>query len=563
MILKTTPKLCALILIVISLSGCQINKHATLNTATIDQLAEVSEASADQEIAPENQIPEYLPGALRVDPAADLVANPTTFGKFKGRATRQLKDFYTLDDRRCHGFLEPKPALVFNKPGTSNPYKITAHGDIDVLFVEFSDREILCQRRLEDGQDPVIEISDSRGRAYKIYGGRFKKRAPTDFSLTFENLGQPLNVNWLDAEVPALTIDSDLTPPKFHEINLAGAQNSTRSAAHGNDSCSATPGRFTYALVPEIRIDIKQTAAVTLGVRSVNPVHMTLVGPIPEDRRDIPTRCLANATETLELEAGTYYIRLGFPADAASLNENINFFVHGAATALDPLTHFENTPANLHVNARALSLHYPFLDANVLLTNDSVGSQLFSTAPPSLYVVATEDITSQQGASIFQGETRPEDTLLKDNRPTELPKKDELLLLLNPQNVVLAADGSIFVIPENLLKPAEQADVITLPTTARNPQTFFRNALLLADDSDQGRLEQYTQRQERYQQCVTKTASDTHAPDSAHVTKTCGLTRLTDENNRLWRQLEDNRTVRRNDALKIVRTRLADLVLVK
>ncbi len=561
MLVKFAPKQCLLLLIVLSLTGCQINKHTTRVSDKAVEAPEVSEVSADQEIDPEDAIPEYVPGALRVDPATDLAANPATFGKFKGRATRQLKSFYNLDNLKCTGFLEPKPALVFNEPGTTDSFKITAHGEIDVLFVEFSDRETLCQRRLEDGQDPVIELPDTRGRAYKVYGGRFKKRAPTDFALTFENLGAPLNVNWLDADVPTLTVDSDLTPPRLLEINVLNAPETTRSAAHGNDSCSKTPGQFTYELVPEIRVDIQQHAAITMGVRSQTPVHMTLVGPIPDDRRNIPMRCLPSTTETIELDAGTYYIRLGLPKDAA--NTDVNFFVHGAAAAIDPLTHFENTPANLPVSARPLSQHYPFLNANVLLTNDSLGYQIFSTAPPSLYVVAAEDILANQSASVFYGEARADDKLLDDGRSPEFPKKDELLLRLNADNVVLAADGSLFIIPENLLKPAEQADVITLPTTTRNTQTYFRHALLLADDSDQGRLEQYTQRQERYQQCVTKTASDKHTPDSEHVTKTCGLARLTAENERMWRQLEDTRTLRRDDALKNIRARLADLVLVK
>ncbi len=556
MTIKPTLKLCALLLITLSLSGCQINKYAT-------RVSEAPEIPAEQEINPEDKFPEYVPGAFHVNPAADLATNPAFFGKFKGTATRQLKSFYDLDDQKCHGFLEPKPALVFDEPGTSDAYKITANGEIDILFVEFSDREVLCQRRLEDGQDPAIELANSRGRAYKIYGGRFKKHAATDFALTFENLGQPLNVNWLDVKVPTLTIDSDLTPPKFLEIKTTGPQSGTRSPAHGNDTCSTTPGKFTYELVPEIRIEVKQPAVITLGVRSNDSVHMTLVGPIPDDRREIPTRCFATHTETLELEAGTYYIRLGFPKDAANVNENINFFVHGAAAALDPLTHFEKTPSNLPVSARALSLHYPFLNATLLLANDTLKYQLFTTVPPSLYVVATQDFSLDQAAPTASGEQLTNDKSTEARLASESLKKDELLLLINGENLVIAADGSMFVIPQEYLKPAEQADAILLPTTARSTKVALKSALILADESDQGIIEQYKQRQERYNQCVTKTVSNTNADDSDHVKKTCGYARLNDENLRFEGQLETSRTQRRNEALNNLRARLADLVLVK
>ncbi len=576
--------LCLLFLITTTTAACQINKHTTHHdthaaastTSSPTQSAQpgdVTSAATTTDVASENttadapQAAEYLTRPLRLTPTTDLTQNPTQLGKFKGNATRHLARFYDLDYRQCHGYIDPAPALILNTSNASDPYRITAHGDIDVLFIEFQDREVLCQRRSADGKDPVIELPNPHGRTYRVYAGRFKKLAPVDYSLTFENLAKPVNVDWIDASITPLQIDNDLTAPQLITTHLPASSEFTetdRSPVHGDTSCLANPGNLHYALKPDIRLDVQQSTNVTLGIRTPERAHMTLIGPVPADRRNIPTHCLPTHTETRTLEAGTYFIRIGHIPDAAPTA--VHFFAHGANAGLDPLTHFTrsatNTPS-LSTHARTLSMHYPFLSADLLLTNDAIRQQLFASVAPSLYVVATQDITPDLPVAIFHGPRQDDDTLLEDGRSPEFPRKDELLLLLNEHNIVLAADGSLFTIPAEYLKPAEQADVITLPATVRNTRTFFRHALKLADDSDQGRLEQHTQRQQRYQQCVDKNASDKNPPESPHIARICGLDRLTTENQRFWRQLEDSRTSRRNQALQNIRTHLADLVLVK
>ncbi|MBA2661085.1 MAG: hypothetical protein H0U74_02225 [Bradymonadaceae bacterium] len=576
----TTASIVALVaLVATSALACQVHKH----TVPQPPVVEIPQAPIEgEEEDAVDQGPIYLSTAMRVQSDVELAANPAHFGQFKGRTDLLLRRDYGINRNTCDGYIARRPAMVVDAPNGYEHLKITAHGDVDVLFVEFSNREYLCTIRRPGGQDPAIETRNWPKGPYRIYVGHREQLKEIDYSLTFENLSKPITVDWLDASLPTITIDSDMSKPSFVPVNLAGEPNADRDAQHGDHSCASHSGPMKYLLTPDVRLDVRQQAVVTLGIRANAPAMMTLIGPVPSDRRNIPVQCLPSWNESLDLAPGTYFVRVGVDPDKAP--STLNFFAHGAAAGLDPLATFPNVPEGRPVAERMLTLHYPFLKTNDLLTDDRIRQQLFVNAPSSLYVVARENLGSNSPATVFLGSPVPGDHILDDGRAFEFPVKDELLLMLNEENLVLAADGSLFVIDSKHLKPAQQADAIALPPAARNSQSYFRHAMTLAGTDDQGRIEQHAQRHDRYKQCADgimvriQPQIETLNKDAAanrdqieritteaeqRAQRNCGLVRLEEEDRRMWRQLEDSRTRRRTDALQQVRARLADLVLVK
>ncbi|MFU8807213.1 MAG: hypothetical protein ACNA8W_25615, partial [Bradymonadaceae bacterium] len=414
----------ALLFVGSGILGCQISEHAT----QAYEQAPVEEATQAE--------PEGEP-AINIRPGQTVsfhdgtIPNPARLGPYSDSVDWLLRRNYTVDRRNCDGFVSKRPTAVFDAPNGIQHLRISADGNAQVLFVELPGRDHRCAVIPSATGALTLEGRNWPPGQYRIHVGGPTRLEPVNYHLTLEDMTQAVTVDWLSGTPPTLQVDGSMATPRFVRQSFDADVAPDRKAEHGDSSCHGNAD-FVYPLMPDIKLDVTQAAKVQFGARSDVDGRLNLLGPVPEDQRNIPTRCLAGLNEELELAPGNYYLRFGVAPDAEP--HFLDVFAHAPGARLDPITRGDGeVPAGLPVNARQLDKFYPFMTTESLVTSDALRHEVFTTAPPQLFVAAGSDLSATSPASLYLGQ-RPEQSSLRDpSVETEFPRQNEPLLLVNKE----------------------------------------------------------------------------------------------------------------------------------
>lgn len=560
-------------------AGCQISDHAlkAYETAPIEESIVESASGEELDVLPEDIQVQFRPGQ-KVSFSDEGVSNPAQFGPVSGRNDLLLRRHYSIVRPQCDGFVARRPAIMLDAPDGFQHVRISADGEAQVLFVEMPGRDYRCEVIPSRSGNLTIDGRNWPSGTYRIFVGGPTRLETVNYTLTVEDMTQPATVAWLQGTLPTIDVDGAMSVPRFARQSFDDPQRQARDVAHGDTSCLSGPGPLQYPLYPDVQIDVRQSMSVIIGARSDVDGHITLVGPISEDQRNIPTQCLKTSTEEVTLMPGSYYVRYGVLEDAQP--RFVDVFVHSSSTRVDPLTHGDGeVPAGLDVEGRRLPTYYPFLTTQSLVASDLLRHQLYLGASPRLFVAAKEDLNPSSPASVYNGLASDNGASSTDEshlgRFQHLPKKGEALLLLNDENLVLAADGSMFKVDPSHLVPIEQAEPAVMPTDARNGELPMERALQLAGSEDLNRLAMHRESRDRYTECVADTFArvqdrvdrlmmDPEANQAQverinmdtqnRAERTCGLAQLKEDEKILQQELEQSRTARRQQQLDLVRS---------
>lgn len=552
-------------------TACHVNPHAIRQADPSDETLMASRAGGVVNLSDER------------------VPNPTGLEGISTRSDRLISRYHPGAGTHCEGYLARQVAMTVVADEELSDARFSAHGDAEVLVIVEPAGNIRCE--VASG-GPVIAVRDWRPGTYRVYVGTTERNKNFTYDLTFEDFERPVTLPWLhDEEIPTVAIKDTMEEPGHIVVDTKSSRFSSRSARHGDATCSAEEATFPFH--PSLRIVVEETAIIDLSALSDKETTVNLIGPIPENRRDIPTRCLSSQSSNLELEPGEYFVRLGVDDDATP--ENIGLVVRDS-TATGAASFLATTPSEgLPVHARELRKHFPFATAENIWQDDGLRAQIFAEAPDELLVgiaqapedarafdarpadksaESAEEVTDEQAdpEEIEPAEYRAEDVTV------DLPQAGEVVLLIDESHV-LTTDGLIFSVSRDVLVPAEDLNEITLPQTPRNPHLTLDEAIKRSADDEQDNIQAFSQVWADFQACrdgelMTIEAQLQEYEDNANFDAAEALVEETNETIReiceedeamsqkllLWESLEDSRTQRRSLMLEENRVRIEALL---
>ncbi len=520
----------------------------------------------------------------------ERVPNPTGLEGISTRSDRLISRYHPAAGNHCEGYLARQVAMTVVADEELSDARFSAHGDAEVLVIVEPAGNIRCE--VASG-GPVIAVRDWRPGTYRVYVGTTERNKNFTYDLTFEDFERPVTLPWLnDEEIPTVEIKDTMEEPGHVVVDTKSSRFSSRSTRHGDATCSAEEA--TFPLRPSLRIIAEETTTIDLSALSDKETTVNLIGPIPENRRDIPTRCLSSQSSNLELEPGTYFVRLGVDEDAPP--ENIGLVVRDSS-ATGAASFLATTPSEgMPVHARELRKHFPFVTAENIWQDDGLRAQIFTRAPDELLVGIAQNPENARAYEPQEGvaeeaepveeepdeQAEPEEVEPAEYRvedvTVDLPQAGEVVLLIDETHV-LTVDGLIFSVSRDVLIPAEDLDEINLPRTPRNPHLTLDEAIKRSADDEQDNIQAFSQVWADFEACrdgelMTIEAQLQEYEDDANFDAAEALVEETNESIReiceedearsqqllLWESLEDSRTQRRSLMLEENRERIEALL---
>ena len=507
--------------------------------------------------------------------SADFSPNPKRFGTYRAKGSVSLSDL-GIKNRSCdHGYVAHKPSLVVELPKSYKRMKVTSTGG-DLIYIKRPDGKFHCVKTHRIGKVPSVLAKDFPKGKYKIFVGTRGPRDVAKFDVVFEDMKRAKSLDWLDAKVPSVALNGRVDGLQFFSRGFTASENESRRERYGNSRCGRSMS-LRYTKKPDLRIEVKKRTTFVLGLRSHFQGYATLLGPLPEDNRNIPQQCVSSSKQ-MTLEPGTYFVRMGY--EKGTNAGFVNYFMHGPDREELPETAmFDDIPRGLQIKQRQVTNHFPFLDGEKIQENDALRKELFMKAPKQLFVatkLGLDKHTAEADVVHFSYGSRDE---FRTEEPSfEYPKKNEPLLMLNYSGKVLAADGSIYDVQVKDLVPIEKASSIQLPRKVRNPQLYFDHALKMAAESDQELLQRRKRRYKRFNNCADKywdrvnprlkrlndyprvnkhKIARIRRETEAKAKRNCGWSNIKKKDETVvWKTLIENRTERRQEALEEITERL-------
>jgi hypothetical protein len=561
----------ALVAAGLGVAGCQISEHAleAYDKPPVEQ--QVGDGAVEAAEV-EQTAPAFRLGAV-IHPGDEALPNPAESGPVASRNDHLLRRFYNLTGTQCDGFVARRPAVILDAPEGLQHVRISVEGDAQLLFVEMPGRDFRCESSPGQPANLMLDGRNWPAGTYRVFVGGPGRMDQLSYAVSVEDMTRATNLAWLRTPPPMIVVDETMSGPKF--ARATPGDDGRRSAEYGEAGCASGGQNLQYPYLPDVGIEVRQGTNAVLGVRSDLPGSVTLLGPIPEDQRNVPTRCLSALTEQVTLVPGSYYVRYG--TAAGTLPSFVDVFVHRADATVDPMAHGGGeVPSGLSVEARRLTVHFPFMSPESLLGSDELRHRLFMAASPDLFVMPTEDLGPSSRTRVFAGRSGERNTAGESETALEYPRKGEPLLLIDDRNVALAADGSLYVVPVDKLTAVVPGSQLAIPVQPRNPGLDFEQMLALAASQDKGRIDYYKQRVAQYDECVAEAFSrvqdrlnrlmadeegnrnqiDRLRQDTRNrAEQSCGLTQLEDDRLQLVRDLTTSRTARRQAMLDEARAR--------
>ena len=513
---------------------------------------------------------------------AEFAPNPKRLGPFKATGQTWLQDI-GVKTRSCNnGYIPNQPSLVVDVPEQLDKVKLTAT-DGDLLYIRHPDDTYHCIQTQSIGRVPSLTTKWVEGR-HEVYIGVRRSDSTTEAELVFEDLARPLALEWMTADIPTLEMNGSIDGRQSFTREYSPEENKARSEEWGARRCGGIDAP-KYAKKPDLRLEVKKETSFSLGAHSPTDGGVSLIGPMPEDNRDIPSDCIGADEQTRTLEPGTYFLRMGYHEieDAPPL-------VHYVVDVPEPedrprLATVETIPEALTIPNRIVTLHFPFLELHHIEQSDRLRKELLLKAPRQLFVAPSRGLDKQTAQVDIKPYESNKNELLDSDPTFSYPQKGEPMLLIKVGNTrksgkVLAADGSIYDVEFDDLVPIAEVESPKLPEDVRNPQVRYDHAQALAGEDDQPLLDRRDERHERFDDCFNKVWEPvepkleklkrypSHNKEEIDrieretrekANRECGLGEVRAQDREMWKQLKKNRTERRREFLGEVTERLEKL----
>lgn len=460
--------------------------------------------------------------------------NPTLIGTYSSKAEVSTSGA-PHGASNCYGYVGEEPAVVLNLTSAMANTRISAPG-AGLILAEFGDRKYICREASYGSGAPSVVLDPEwpAGEIKLFVGGQQGKTY--NYEIRVEDEKRPLDIAWKDKVKPVDLSDMPKDPIIVSEIT-------PKSNGVKNGNCEGAFFRDT----PDMAFVLKRPLAdFTVEVRSAKPIAVQVVGPLTEDGRNIPTRCLSQERMTYNrLEAGHYALRVGTPASGDEVLYHV--LMRGKDTSRNPVfvpTKFAETIA---LQESVVTFHFPQLLNSDLENSESNRESIFLSSPKAMFVFPKFNM-DKSVAQILGGAT-PIDA----KTPLEYPKENEPLLLLDAQGTVMAADGSMFRVNMKDLQD-EPSAAIAVPAAPRNMGMPFDRAFRSAGPEDAKAVAAYQAAQKAEDACHDRQRSSV---EGGFESACAGLEKATEKKKEtLEKDLLKTRTARRAASLAKIKPRL-------
>lgn len=368
--------------------------------------------------------------------------NPTFVeGAIPGGPIKRSK----LTGGKCIGFVTEAPTHTLKIPAGAKG-RIAIEADGLGLWVMNEAKAHWCKTRT------VIDLPKVAGQTLKIWLVTALDDPKKPYRVTVEDLSIPRSAAWTDT-TPVLTLGPDAKP-------LVGTGRAVDEGKFGGRALWKIPNCFTKRVqsepiaVLDVKAPVKDVKIRLAASADFRNGEAVLVGPYPAERGKERAWCL-RSRRGISLKPGRYavHLRKGFPKSGLVSVQ----FGEGEVSeiALSPGV----GTLTKTIEERALGLLIPTFSGNSAKDKFRrawrTRFDLFEGVPPQVYVYPKADLTAAKYA--VDG---------PKGKDTQLPKKDEPLLLISPNGLVLTADGLLFHVKRDKLA-LTPSGAAALPAAAR------------------------------------------------------------------------------------------------
>ncbi len=492
--------------------------------------------------------------------------NPVGVESITARSERMISRYYSDAGDHCQGFVARQSAFTLVTDEPIGNVRFAAYGDAQILMVAHADGSVRCE---VSTSNPVITGRDWEPGVYRVFVGVSERNQRFSYDVTFEDLDRPATVPWADdQDIPTINLEDTFAEPGVAAVDTDHRRFKRRSDRHGEHDC--VEGDQEFAHWPSMRILVPSRTTADIVGLSDETLALSLVGPLPEDRRDIPSECLTSRTVGKELEAGEYFLRVGVAEDADP--EFVHLVVRDSG-ALASLTFLATEPSgNLDEEDRALIHHFPFVTAEAVMESYEVAGEVLRAAPAELFLALSETASIDPIGLPEPLDPEAESPYRHGDPVFESLQPGEVVLLIDDTHV-LALDGLMARVDIADLVPAEIASQRFIPDAPRNTDLTLDEAFTLIGEERPDDLQTFQNLADDYQTCadyeveeaqprLERLSGDRYEQAVAEleeqVYEICEGERLELARDELWAAAEEHLFTLRDGPLQETRQRLQD-----
>jgi len=497
-----------------------------------------------------------------VDVAVDH-PNPLVIEGLGGVAEADLFSKHNIK-QGCEGYVTEGPGVVLELAKPLEHAVISAPG-AGVLLAKFGGKYV-CASPSTVMTTPVLKLDVWPAGKIELFAGHYHQHAKIQYAIEIEDPARKRDLGW-DKGDKGLVLKALPDKAEIRALAIPAAGKTPRDVTE----CRG----FHFRKQPDLAMTLERPlAGLELNGRSGSAFSLMLVGPIPADGRNLPSRCYDDGHAVLaRLEAGSYAIKIGTKGEAAT----VTMVVRGPKTPRDPAMLAPAIPDQLDHAGRALVNQFPELGEDDVMSSDPLRQKLFLIAPKQLFVFPTYDL-DESVAQIHPRIGISTDDGLPEHTKFDYPKKNEPLLFIGREQY-LSADGNVYhILPKDTA--LEPSGSIQLPATARNSVLGWGSSVNGAGAEDKGQLDAYWKLSHQFDACsqqvwapfndkigALKREAYSEARDERirsleragreREFSGCGETHLNSARDAEHKRLMASRTARRNAGLKDIAKRLA------
>ncbi len=471
------------------------------------------------------------PTGATVTLKSDFGPNPSASGPYSSKGEVNIYG-QPHGISNCSGFVGESPAAIIKFTSAMKNTRISAPG-ASLLVAEFGDRKYICDGGSSDSNVPSVMLNPEwPADDIKIYVGGRQDQMYT-YQIKVEDETRPIDILWKGKIKTTELAEIPKEPVVLSEL--------TTKEAGVKGRCGSGYFRDT----PDMAFSLKRPLGdITFDVRSAKPIDVEIVGPLTDDGRKIPSRCLNDDRASWNrMEAGLYGLRIGTKTPGAEVLYHV--VVRGKETKMNPVLPPTKFVDDATVDESVITWHFPQLsDQDV--HGDPNREALFLTSPKPVFVFPKFNMDKSVADALMNG----------DRSKAEYPKENEPLLLLDRNGHVMGADGAEYRVTAKDLQ-ADPGGAVAVPATPRNTTLSFEAALAAQGPEDAKAVAAWQKAQKAEQTCHDRQSSSV---EGGFENACAGMEKATDKaKETLEKELAKNRLARRAASLAKLKTRLETL----
>lgn len=530
---------CLIGLTVMVTSGCVVKVNGKVHTYGLSGEEKVEEKKGDGkggDVNPDELAAQLAAGTTptgqSVTLKSDYSPNPSVVGTFSSKAEVSISG-QPHGISNCSGYVGESPAATIKFTSAMKSTRISAPG-AGLIVAEFGDRKYICDEGGYDSPPNVMLNPEWPGNDdIKIYvGGR--KDETYNYSIKVEDETRPIDILWKGKIKTIDVAEIPKDPVVVSELTVKEAGVKGRC------------GQSYFRETPDLAFQLKRPLGdISIDVRSAQAIDVQIIGPLTDDGRKIPSRCMSDdRVQFNRMEAGLYAIYVG----TAAPNTEVLYHavLRGKETTRNPVfppTKFVDAAT---VDESVITWHFPQLSVSDAENSDPNREALFLTSPKPVFVFPKFNM--DKSVAQIQG-----GVATGDSSKNEYPKENEPLLLLNKNGYVMAADGALFQVNMKDLQ-ADPGGNVAVPAAPRNTGLSFDRALAAKGPEDAKAIAAYEKAQKAVQACYDRQRS---SYEGGFENACVGLEKAEQKaKETLEKELTKNRVARRAASLAKVKTRL-------